>query len=342
MGRSCLVWLVVVVVGVISPVSAMADDAAKARAAFDEGRELFHAKKYVEAADAFRRAYELKKTWKLFFNIAQCEAGAKRYGMAVEAFGRYLAEGGDEVSDDRLEETIAEIKRLKALSGMLVVTAPDGAVVSVDGVEQGTVPLMSPVMVAAGVPHTVEIKLDGQLIFSQSLRLINEEKRSIRAVPPDPQEAASPQPEAVEPPSEPASEDKQMPMPEETDEGNRPSPLFWSGFGVTLATGIAAGVLWGVAVGHKDDYEGYQDEFAALDVTAPEYLDETDRLDRKSRESKDELETYNAAAIAVTAVSAAVLAGTIAVLAMDLTGDDDESEKKTSFTVTPSGLAVRF
>ena len=55
---------------------------------------LYGDKKFKEAADAFRLANHLRRSWKLLYNIGQCEAAAKRYGMALDAFERYVAEGG--------------------------------------------------------------------------------------------------------------------------------------------------------------------------------------------------------------------------------------------------------
>ena len=77
----------------------------KAVQAFQEGKRLYGDKKFKEAADAFRLANHLRRSWKLLYNIGQCEAAAKRYGMALDAFERYVAEG------------VAVLKQLDALSG---------------------------------------------------------------------------------------------------------------------------------------------------------------------------------------------------------------------------------
>ena len=59
------------------------DEAAKM---FDQGKKHFNEGAFVQAAGAFRKANELRPNWKLLFNIAQSEAAAKRYGLALEAF----------------------------------------------------------------------------------------------------------------------------------------------------------------------------------------------------------------------------------------------------------------
>ena len=56
--------------------------------------------RFLEAVRAFRSANEINPSWKIEFNIGQCEAALKRYGLAMEAFEKYLALGGDEVPTD--------------------------------------------------------------------------------------------------------------------------------------------------------------------------------------------------------------------------------------------------
>ncbi|MCK9461397.1 MAG: hypothetical protein M0R80_17340 [Proteobacteria bacterium] len=86
--------------------SSAQDEADPAKAAFGLGGELFDKGDYAAAADAFREANRLKPSWKLFYNIGQAEAAGRRYGLALEAFERYLIEGGDEIAADRNDEVI--------------------------------------------------------------------------------------------------------------------------------------------------------------------------------------------------------------------------------------------
>ncbi|MBN2525461.1 MAG: hypothetical protein JXR76_03640 [Deltaproteobacteria bacterium] len=135
-----------------------------AKMAFDEGRELFTGEKYLEAAEAFRRAYDISPTWRLLFNIAQAETAAKRYGLAIEAFEQYLAEGGDEIIDSRSDEVMSEIRRLRMLVGTVAVTADSDAVLYVDNAPRGVVPLPGPVRVSIGT-HTVKVEKEGVVLL---------------------------------------------------------------------------------------------------------------------------------------------------------------------------------
>ena len=115
----------------------------EAKVACGKGRDLFEQGNYVEAAGSFRKAYELKPNWKILYNIGQCEASAKRHGLALTAFEEYFSRGGDDIPPERKDEVLAEISRLKLIVGMLEIFAPDGAEIAIDNVIRGTAPLSS-------------------------------------------------------------------------------------------------------------------------------------------------------------------------------------------------------
>jgi hypothetical protein len=169
--RPLLVALVAGSILSISLVSHAETDDEKAKAAFEFGKAWFNEGKYAEAADAFRRAYKLKPSWKLFYNIGQCEAAAKRYELALEAFEKYLSQGGDDVPKERQGEVRTEIKRLRDLVGYIEVDAPDGAVVIVDGIERDRVPLHGPIAIAAGVNHEVVVERKGTVLLTRTIRI---------------------------------------------------------------------------------------------------------------------------------------------------------------------------
>ncbi|MBN2343267.1 MAG: tetratricopeptide repeat protein [Deltaproteobacteria bacterium] len=122
----------------------------EAKVAFDEGTSYYDSGEFEQACEAFRRAYQLKPTWKLLFNIAQAEAAAKRYGVAIQFFERYLVQAGDEISLSREEEILAELTRLKMKVGIIEVDAPEGTILYIDSLERGTAPFSAPVRVAVG------------------------------------------------------------------------------------------------------------------------------------------------------------------------------------------------
>jgi hypothetical protein len=217
---------------------ARADDTAKqaAREAFREGVEHYEAKRFEEAVGAFRSANAIYPAWKIHFNIAQCEAALKRYGLAIDEFERYLAGGGDDVVLARREHVLAELRRLREMVGTVDVQGPPGLSVVIDGIERGTTPLGAGVRVTAGMDHKIEV-LSGehtlvlQQVFvggGQRVR-IEAEAEGIPAAPvaepaspvePEPAESAG-----VEPPEDDVGADGIEPV------------YFWIGAGATLAFG---------------------------------------------------------------------------------------------------------
>jgi hypothetical protein len=150
-----LISLTALIVATVLAEPVGADDGDAARAAFGEGVERFAEGDYEEAARAFARANELKPSWKLEFNIGQCHAALKEYGLAIEAFERYLSVGGDDVPASRRDDVLAELRRLREMVGVLMISGPDGIEVYVDDVFRGVTPIDAGVLVPAGVPHRV-------------------------------------------------------------------------------------------------------------------------------------------------------------------------------------------
>lgn len=143
----------------------------QARDAYDKGTELFQDGDYAGAARAFRRANELKPNWKILYNVGQAEAAAKHHGLALEAFERYLAEGGDDIAAARRDEVLEEVRRLRDMVGALKVDAPDGSLVIVDGIERGRTPLSGTLMVAAGIEHSVSITQGDQTVLERTVKV---------------------------------------------------------------------------------------------------------------------------------------------------------------------------
>ncbi|MCK9464211.1 MAG: hypothetical protein M0R80_31725 [Proteobacteria bacterium] len=163
----------------------------EARAAFQEAVEKFDSGGYEGAVTLFRKAYELNPSWKLLYNVGQCEAALKRHGEALEAFEQYLSQGGDEIEVTRRGEVLAEVERLRKMSGSIEISAPAGALVLVDGVERGRAPLPGRIRVAAGVDHAVRVELGGELLADRAVRVGGEENLLVDANPRLPEPVAA-------------------------------------------------------------------------------------------------------------------------------------------------------
>ena len=113
------------------------DKSTDAATHFKKGVALFNENKKDEAVQEFNAAYEIKPSWKILYNIGQCHASLKRYGMAIESFEKYLGEGGDEVPKERQDEVLGELDRLRRMVGSIKVHGPDGVEIYIDKILRG-------------------------------------------------------------------------------------------------------------------------------------------------------------------------------------------------------------
>ncbi len=87
------------------------DDIKKAKQRFGEGKQFYEDENYMEAAEAFKDAYELSGRSELLYNIGQAY---RLGGNLVEAegyFKRYLEERPDAPNQEEVVETIIEIQQ---------------------------------------------------------------------------------------------------------------------------------------------------------------------------------------------------------------------------------------
>ncbi len=217
----------------------------EAKAAFKEGKKLFKAGDYSAAATSFRRANQLNPSWKIFYNIGQCEAAAKHHGLALQAFELYLSQGGDDIPTKRLDEVLAEVDRLRKMVGTIEIEAPEGATVLVDGAERGTTPLPGPMPVAASVEHIVAIVIDGEKSAEQTVQVLGGQSMVVSFL------EKSPEQPAVEPVEEGPEE-----KPDPVDDEPARSPVKtwgWVAIGVGGAVAVAGGIIGGVALSMNGD-----------------------------------------------------------------------------------------
>ena len=165
-------FMVFSVVVITVSIGSRGDDAlVTATTYFEEGVALFNQGEFLEAGNKFRQANQMKFNWKLLYNIAQCEAAAKRHGLALQTFEEYLSRGGDDVTIERQNEVREEIRRLREMVGFLKVEGPDGATVFVDDMEREQLPLVGLISIAAGVAHTVRVVQKNNTLLERRIRV---------------------------------------------------------------------------------------------------------------------------------------------------------------------------
>ncbi len=285
MRRSCVSAFVILSLMLATSWSRADQDAGQketAKVLFQQAVRFFKEGRYEEAVQSFREADRMSPTWKMYFNIGQCEAALKRYGLAIESFEHYLAHGGDDVPVERRDEVIKELERLRTLVGTVEVKYEHGIEVQIDGVSRGTTPLVAGIRVTAGMEHEVRLIREGEELFVQRLTLGGGQVFSLEPDSPK-------QPEQVPPPlTEPALVEKTItqepvdePVVEEQpiDEDSGLSPaFFWVGlsataaFGaVTVAMSLAAESKWDEANKNPED-KSIRDDGKVMQVAGLTFL----------------------------------------------------------------------
>jgi len=167
------------------------DAAAQASEAFEMGMRLFQEQNWAGALAAFERAYSLQPHYAVLFNRGVCLRELHRYPEALDAFQRYLREGGDEIRPERRAEAERLIGELRSfLSRVTVAVSVDGADVRVDGHAHGVSPLAEPLVLGAG-HHVIEARAAGHRDAREEFDIGGGEERVITLTL-EPLEAAGP------------------------------------------------------------------------------------------------------------------------------------------------------
>ncbi|MBN2804973.1 MAG: tetratricopeptide repeat protein [Deltaproteobacteria bacterium] len=148
---------------------------------FKKATDYYSQEKYEEASDTFREAYNLRPSWKLLFNMGQADAAAKRHGLALESFEKYLAMGGDEVTDSRKNEVYKNIDELRKIVGSIDIEGSAGLDVYVDNINRGTLPLSGSIRATASIEHTIELKNGENVVYTKKITVAGDEKITITA-----------------------------------------------------------------------------------------------------------------------------------------------------------------
>jgi hypothetical protein len=150
---------------------ASAPGRAEAEARYRRALELFNEGNYDASLLELRRAYVLAPSYRILYNVALVNVQLADYAAALDAFERYLSEGGAEVPPSRAEEVKGEIVRLSPRVASLSVTVDvPGADISVDDLVVGKAPLPQPLRLNAG-RRRISVAVDGRLPQSRVVEL---------------------------------------------------------------------------------------------------------------------------------------------------------------------------
>ncbi|HTQ05304.1 MAG TPA: PEGA domain-containing protein [Polyangiaceae bacterium] len=200
-------WCVVLALsaGVAAPARADEDPKKVARQHYEAGADAMKKGDYAGARKEFEAAYAVSPNFRVFFDIAEADLGLGLPEDALDAFQRFLADGGEQVPPKQREQVTQQIAQLElGFASLEVVTEPSGAAITVDGAELGRTPLARAVRLRAGV-HVVGATRAGAAPLTRVVTLAGgEQQRVALALPDAPLPAVvAPPPAVVTPPPEP-------------------------------------------------------------------------------------------------------------------------------------------
>ncbi len=150
-------------------------DVAEGRQHFDRGVLLFDRGDNDGALVEFRRAWELSRRPTVLFNIAATCQALRRYGEAIEALERFLADAPSDMRRQRrdAETNLAELRQLVARVEITV--QPADATLTLDGriVRAGTSVVLGP------GTHRADVARDGYRTRTEEFSLTSGENRAL-------------------------------------------------------------------------------------------------------------------------------------------------------------------
>ncbi len=159
--------------------SKVSEESEEALIHFQQGVELYKSGRYEQASIEFARAYELKPSHRILFNIAQAENMLEHYAAALTAYEQYLKETIDEIDKQRRDLVQAEIDKLIHRVGQFVIQHNlEGGTILINGEERAKTPFNGALNVDIG-KHTVTVLIGNEEIFRRVYKIAGGQKISV-------------------------------------------------------------------------------------------------------------------------------------------------------------------
>ncbi len=115
---------------------------AEARTRYDKGKQLYAEGAFDAALAELQRSYDLAPSYKILYNIALVQRARNDFAGALNAYEKYLTDGGKELAAARKQEVQKEIDSLGTLVAKANIKAnvPD-AEISLDDSPIGKSPI---------------------------------------------------------------------------------------------------------------------------------------------------------------------------------------------------------
>ncbi|MBK6693425.1 MAG: hypothetical protein IPG50_14635 [Myxococcales bacterium] len=212
----------------------------EARAFFNRGVDLFREGAVDAARVQFRQAYATRPHFAVLYNIGQASMRLQDYAGALDAYQRYLRDGGTEVPAERRALVETELAKLRTrVAEITLDTSATAGEVLVDDAVVARLPLRDPFIVSAG-RRKITVAPEGGAAVTRVIEVVGGQpvKLQLEAAPPAPAKTEAPPPPVV----------VESPPPE-----TRASSGPWIALGTSAVLAVGAGVTGLVALSAKSD-----------------------------------------------------------------------------------------
>jgi tetratricopeptide (TPR) repeat protein len=222
---------------------------ARARKAYALGQELFRKGDFTAALSSFEQAYQAVPNPVVLLSIAECQVRQGSYEAAVASLDRYLTERPQAPDRAQVEAQIGKLREKPAF--VTVESTPPGAAIFVDDVDTGK---KSPAdLELKPGTHAIELRVEGFKPDRRDVTLPIGGRETLSIVldldrPPPPTPVAEPTP---------------PPAPTEEQDSAATRKAIWVATGLAAAGLVTGGVLGGLALKSKKDFDDAPSEAKA-------------------------------------------------------------------------------
>lgn len=294
---------------------------------WQQGIAQFQQGDYAAALEAFELVYDAARNPAVRYNVAVCHFNLEHWVDARNEFALYLAETDPaRINDERRAQIQVRLERIDARVGLIEVrVAQEGAIVTVDGTEVGTSPLLVPWALLPG-RYEVQVTLEGYEEFNESVSVVEDGTQTVEVSLSPRGTSAETEPEATEPlttsPGEPVTE---------LEPERRGLSRAWFAIATSLALSLGIGGVVTGALANRRENEFHAEVASCRGGDDQAARDACDA----GRDIADQAESL-ALATNVLLGSAAAFAVTALVLAFFTDWSSGDSDPSTvSFGLTP-------
>lgn len=293
-----------------------AGELARADTLFRDANEAYRAKDFAKARSLYLEAFGIKKTFDIAGHLGKAELQLGLYRDAAEHLAACIRLAPPNQGKEIFEPVIKDLEQAKAQIATVLVKAPEGATISIDGHDVGIAPLDRELFVETG-RRRIEASLNG--------KTVTDERDLAKGTTTEVTLTIAADPDIPKPP------------------GTEPLPS-WPGWllgGVGLAAGVGGAVLVGLGQASLTEGEDLGTSIDGQGGSCEPIGGPGSAQCAEARDSLDTAGTLTGAGIGLLAAGGAFLVGGVIYLAIPKAGASNEARLLPIIAPDAAGLLLQ-